>query len=295
MKRVKKNKVGFIGLGIMGKPMVYNLVKNNYEVYFYARKRKIISEVSNIGGIFVPSIEDIPKHTNICITNLPNTRDVKTVVIGKMGLIKNLKKDSIVIDMSTISPDGAVEINDRLSIAKSSFIDAPVSGGEAGAKSGELSIMVGGDKSIFRKIMPILKVLGNKITYIGKSGSGQICKACNQILVAKTIQSISEIISIASKSDINPMVIRDALLAGYANSRILEIHGKRMINADYKPGFKLSLHNKDLKIAKKLLEKLGLNLKGLNEVKKLMDSAQVAGLSDSDSSVIHTILEKTYK
>ncbi len=295
MKRVKKNKVGFIGLGIMGKPMVYNLVKNNYEVYFYARKRKIISEVSNIGGIFVPSIEDIPKHTNICITNLPNTRDVKTVVIGKMGLIKNLKKDSIVIDMSTISPDGAVEINDRLSIAKSSFIDAPVSGGEAGAKSGELSIMVGGDKSIFRKIMPILKVLGNKITYIGKSGSGQICKACNQILVAKTIQSISEIISIAGKSDINPMVIRDALLAGYANSRILEIHGKRMINADYKPGFKLSLHNKDLKIAKKLLEKLGLNLKGLNEVKKLMDSAQVAGLSDSDSSVIHTILEKTYK
>ena len=295
MKRVKKNKVGFIGLGIMGKPMVYNLVKNNYDVYFYARKRKIISEVSNIGGIFVPSIEDIPKHTNICITNLPNTRDVKTVVIGKMGLIKNLKKDSIVIDMSTISPDGAVEINDRLSIAKSSFIDAPVSGGEAGAKSGELSIMVGGDKSIFRKIMPILKVLGNKITYIGKSGSGQICKACNQILVAKTIQSISEIISIAGKSDINPMVIRDALLAGYANSRILEIHGKRMINADYKPGFKLSLHNKDLKIAKKLLEKLGLNLKGLNEVKKLMDSAQVAGLSDSDSSVIHTILEKTYK
>ncbi len=295
MKRVKKNKVGFIGLGIMGKPMVYNLVKNNYEVYFFARKRKIISEVSNIGGIFIPSIEDIPKHTNICITNLPNTKDVKTVVIGKMGLIKNLKKDSIVIDMSTISPDGAVEINDRLSIAKSSFIDAPVSGGEAGAKSGELSIMVGGDKSIFRKIMPILKVLGNKITYIGKSGSGQICKACNQILVAKTIQSISEIISIAGKSDINPMVIRDALLAGYANSRILEIHGKRMINADYKPGFKLSLHNKDLKIAKKLLEKLGLNLKGLNEVKKLMDSAQVAGLSDSDSSVIHTILEKTYK
>ncbi len=295
MKKVKKNKVGFVGLGIMGKPMVNNLIKNNYEVYFYARKRKIISEVTNIGGMFVPSIEDIPKFTNICITNLPNTKDVKTVVIGKRGLIKNLKKNSIVIDMSTISPGGAVEINDKLSIAKSSFIDAPVSGGEAGAKSGELSIMVGGDKSIFRKIIPILKVLGNKITYIGKSGSGQICKACNQILVAKTIQSISEIISIADKSDINPMLIREALLAGYANSKILEIHGKRMIDDDYKPGFKLSLHNKDLKIAKKLLNNLGLNPKGLNEVKKLMDLAQDAGLSDSDSSVIHTILEKTYK
>ena len=187
------------------------------------------------------------------------------------------------------------EIDDKLKIAKSSFIDAPVSGGEAGAKSGELSIMVGGNKSIYRKIKPILDILGNKVTYIGKSGSGQICKACNQILVAKTIQSISEIISIADKSDINPMVIRDALLAGYANSKILEIHGKRMINADYKPGFKLSLHNKDLKIAKNLLKKLGLNPKGLNEVKKIMDLAQISGLSDSDSSVIHTILEKTYK
>ena len=130
---------------------------------------------------------------------------------------------------------------------------------------------------------------------IGKSGSGQVCKACNQILVAQTIQSISEIITIARKSDINPMVIREALLAGYANSKILEVHGKRMITSDYKPGFKLSLHHKDLKIAKNLIKNMGLNLKGLNQVQKAMRSAENEGLSEFDSSVIHTILEKTYK
>ena len=197
--------------------------------------------------------------------------------------------------MSTISPEGAVSISSKLSKIKSYFIDAPVSGGEAGAKSGELSIMVGGNRKAYLKVVHILKCLGEKITYIGKSGSGQICKACNQILVAQTIRSISEIISISQKSTINPMLIREALLGGYANSKILEIHGKRMIKSDYKPGFKLSLHNKDLKIAKGLTVNLGLNLKGLNEVQKIMAIAEKEGLSELDSSIIHTILEKTYK
>ena len=134
-----------------------------------------------------------------------------------------------------------------------------------------------------------------RLAIVGKSGSGQICKACNQILVAQTIQSISEIITIARKSDINPMIIREALLAGYANSKILEVHGKRMITSDYTPGFKLSLHHKDLKIAKNLIKNMGINLKGLNQVQKAMRCAEREGLSDCDSSVIHTILEKTYK
>ena len=197
--------------------------------------------------------------------------------------------------MSTISPEGTRYINDKLRARKSYLVDAPVSGGEAGAKSGELSIMVGGDKSAYLKVKFILSILGSKITYIGKSGSGQVCKACNQILVAQTIQSISEIITIAKKSDINPMIIREALLAGYANSKILEVHGKRMITSDYKPGFKLSLHHKDLKIAKNLIKNMGLNLKGLNQVEKAMNRAEREGLSEFDSSVIHTILEKTYK
>ena len=295
MKRAKKNKVGFIGLGIMGKPMVINLIKNDIEVYFYARKKQIIDEISRIGGKFTPDPGDISKFTKTCITNLPNTKDVENIVVGKNGIINNLQAGSIVIDMSTISPEGTRHINHKLRAKKSFLIDAPVSGGEAGAKSGKLSIMVGGDKSAYLKIKFILSILGSKITYLGKSGSGQVCKACNQILVAQTIQSISEIITIAKKSDINPMIIREALLAGYANSKILEVHGKRMIKSDYKPGFKLSLHHKDLKIARNLTKNMGLTLKGLNRVQKAMRGAEREGLSEFDSSVIHTVLEKTYK
>ena len=295
MKSAKKNKVGFIGLGIMGKPMVINLIKNDIEVYFYARKKRIIDEISKIGGKFIPNPCDISKFTKIILTNLPNTKDVENIVIGENGIINNLKTGSIVIDMSTISPEGTRYINDKLRARKSYLLDAPVSGGESGAKSGKLSIMVGGDRSAYLKIKYILSILGSKITYIGRSGSGQVCKACNQILVAQTIQSISQIITIAKKSDINPMIIREALLAGYANSKILEVHGKRMITSDYKPGFKLSLHHKDLKIAKNLTKNMGLNLKGLNQVQKAMRSAESKGLSEFDSSVIHTILEKTYK
>jgi len=295
MNRVKKNKIGFIGLGIMGKPMAINLIKKGYEVSFFARNKRIINQITKLGGIYVPIVKDLPFHAKTIITNLPNTKDVKSVVIGKNGLLSNLKKDSCVIDMSTISPEATKEMSTTLNIKKAFFIDAPVSGGEEGAISGELSIMVGGDKGVFKKIKHILSILGKKITYIGTSGSGQICKACNQILVAQTIHSISQIIGIAVKAKIKPDIIRRALLGGYANSKILEIHGERMIKSNYKPGFKLSLHNKDLKIAKSLIKTLGLNLRGLNEVKKIMNEAENDGYSELDSSIIHRILEKTYK
>lgn len=294
MKSAKKYKVGFIGLGIMGKPMVLNLIKNNFEVYFFARKKNIIDEIVTAGGNFISAIEEIPNYTSLTITNLPNTKDVKQIVIGKRGLINNIKKGYVVIDMSTISPQGAREINTSLNTKNSYFIDAPVSGGEAGAISGTLSIMVGGDKKIYQKIEYVLAAVGKKITYIGDSGSGQVCKACNQILVAQTIQSISEIINIAKKSNIDPKLIREALLAGYANSKILDIHGMRMINSDFNPGFKLSLHHKDLKIAKNLTRQLSINLKGLNHVKQLMKLAEQENLSDLDSSAIHKIIEKIH-
>ena len=295
MKRAKKNKIGFVGLGIMGKPMVVNLIRDGYKVSFFARKKKIINEICKIGGIFVPLIKDLPLHADTIITNLPNTKDVKEVVIGKNGLLHKLKINSCVVDMSTIAPEGTKDISATLKRKGVFFIDAPVSGGEAGAISGELSIMAGGEKKAFTKVKPILSVLGKKITYIGGSGSGQICKLCNQILVAQTINSISQIIGIAMKAKIKPDIIRRALLGGYANSKILEIHGERMIKSDYKPGFKLSLHNKDLNIAKSFTRSLGLNFKGLNEVKKIMNEAENTGFSESDSSVIHRILEKTYK
>ena len=295
MIRVKKYKVGFVGLGIMGKPMVHNLLENKVQVYFYARKQKIIKSIEKHGGIFVSSVSELPKYANILITNLQKTKDVELVTTGKAGMLDNLKKGSCVIDMSTISPEGATQINSKLNKKGAFFIDAPVSGGEAGAILGNLSIMVGGDKKAFHKVKPILKMLGEKITYIGNSGSGQICKMCNQVLVAQTIQAVSEIINISRKSKVDASKVREALLGGYANSKILEIHGKRMIDSDFKPGFKLSLHYKDLKIAKSFLNSLGIQLKSLNQVKKLMNLAECEGLSDLDSSAIHSILEKTYK
>ena len=295
MKRIKKNKIGFVGLGIMGKPMVKNLIKSGYDVSFFARKKRIINEIRKIGRVFIPSIKDLPLYANTIVTNLPNTKDVKSVVIGKNGLLCNLSAGACVIDMSTISPKVTKEINAVLKTKKAFFIDAPVSGGEAGAISGELSIMIGGDKTAFNKIKHILSVLGKKITYVGDSGSGQICKACNQILVAQTIYSIRQIIGIAVKAKIKPGIIREALLGGYANSKILEIHGKRMIKSDYEPGFKLALHHKDLKIASSFIKSLGLNFKSLNEVKKIMKLAEIKGLSELDSAAIHRILEKTYK
>ncbi len=295
MNKNKKNCIGFIGLGIMGKPMAINLLKAGFNIYFYARKKSIIREIEGLGGTFIAKVSDLPKYVNILITNLPKTRDVEKIVTGRDGLINNLSHNNIVIDMSTISPETTIVINKLLTKKGSFFVDAPVSGGEAGAISGKLSIMVGGNKKAFNQVRSILSIIGEKITYIGKSGSGQICKACNQILVAQTIRSISEIITIAKKSKIEPSIIRTALLAGYANSKILEIHGKRMIDSNYKPGFKLSLHNKDLKIAKILVRNLGLTLQGLNSTQKLMESAEKNGLSELDSSAIHAILEKTYK
>ena len=169
MRRVKKNKIGFIGLGIMGKPMVVNLIRGGYRVSFFARKKKIINEIRKIGGKFVPLIKDLPLHAETIITNLPNTKDVKEVVIGKNGLLPNLKIDACVIDMSTISPEGTKDISSVLKKKEVFFIDAPVSGGEAGAISGELSIMVGGDKNAFIKIKSILSVLGKKLLILAKA------------------------------------------------------------------------------------------------------------------------------
>ncbi len=190
----KLNKiVGFIGLGIMGKPMVRNLLNSNYHVNFFARKKPVIKEIEKIGGEFNSNINDISKKSKIIITNLPDSNDVREVILGQNGLVKNIARGSIIIDMSTISPECTVDISNQLKEKGVSFIDAPVSGGEIGAINGELSIMVGGEKKIFNTVKPILSILGKSITYIGKSGSVKITRECNQILVAKTWMAVSKI------------------------------------------------------------------------------------------------------
>ena len=287
--------IGFIGLGIMGKPMVKNLIKSGYKVSFFARRKKIIDEITAIGGTYINNISDLPKICKIIILNLPKSNDVQNVVLGNEGLYENILHNTILIDMSTISPDVTSEISNKLKLKKSYLIDAPVSGGEIGAINGSLSIMVGGQKKIFKKILPILSVLGENITYIGKSGSGQITKACNQILVAGTMVAVSEVLLVAKKSGCNLNLIRDALMGGFANSKILEVHGRRMIDSDYKPGFKSKLHLKDLDIALKIAKDLNINLKGTKYSRKLMYQSVMDKKQEKDSSVIHEIIKKINK
>ena len=287
--------IGFIGLGIMGKPMVKNLLMSGYKVSFFARRKKVIDEISAIGGIYIKNISDLPKSCKVIILNLPKSNDVHNIVLGERGLYKNILPDTTLIDMSTISPDVTVEIADKLKVKKSYMIDAPVSGGEIGAINGNLSIMVGGQKKVFNKILPILSVLGENITYIGKSGSGQITKACNQILVAGTLVAVSEVLLMAKKSGCNLNLVREALMGGFANSKILEVHGNRMISSDYKPGFKSKLHLKDLDIALNIAKDLNINLKGTKYSRKLMHQSVVDKKQEKDSSVIHEIIKKINK
>ena len=287
--------IGFIGLGIMGKPMVKNLLKSGYKVSFFARRKKVIDEISAIGGVYIKNISDLPKSCKVIMLNLPKSNDVHNIVLGKRGLYKNILPDTTLIDMSTISPDVTVEIADKLKVKKSYMIDAPVSGGEIGAINGNLSIMVGGQKKIFNKILPILSVLGENITYIGKNGSGQITKACNQILVAGTLVAVSEVLLMAKKSGCNLNLVREALMGGFANSKILEVHGNRMISSDYKPGFKSKLHLKDLDIALNIAKDLNINLKGTKYSRKLMHQSVVDKKQEKDSSVIHEIIKKINK
>jgi 2-hydroxy-3-oxopropionate reductase len=287
--------IGFIGLGIMGKPMVKNLLKSGYKVSFFARRKKVIDEISAIGGIYIKNISDLPKSCKVIILNLPKSNDVHNIVLGERGLYKNILPDTTLIDMSTISPDVTVEIADKLKVKKSYMIDAPVSGGEIGAITGNLSIMVGGQKKVFNKILPILSVLGENITYIGKSGSGQITKACNQILVAGTLVAVSEVLLMAKKSGCNLNLVREALMGGFANSKILEVHGNRMISSDYKPGFKSKLHLKDLDIALNIAKDLNINLKGTKYSRKLIHQSVVDKKQEKDSSVIHEIIKKINK
>jgi len=289
------NEIGYIGLGIMGKPMVKNLMAAEYSIVFYARKANVIKEISSIGGRYVDNIPEISKSSKIIFLNLPDSDDVHEVIFSKTGLFSNLSKGSIIIDMSTISPEATKKMAKKLERKNCYLIDAPVSGGEVGAINGNLSIMVGGKKNIFNKIKHLLSVLGNNITYIGNSGSGQVTKACNQILVAGTMVSVSEILLLAKKLKCDLRLVKKALMGGFANSRILDLHGERMISNDYEPGFKARLHLKDLNIAVSLSDKIGLNLKSAKYSRKLMKIANQNNGQDKDSSIINKIITKNKK
>ena len=287
--------IGFIGLGVMGKPMLCNLLRNGHKVNFFARKKTIINFISRKGGIFVNSIGELAKKNKIIFLNLTDDDAIDDVIFSTNNLADNLTQGSIIVDFSTISPSKAVNVSKILKKKKSYFLDCPVSGGEIGAIKGNLSIMVGGELRIYKKMSHLLKCVGENITYIGGSGSGQVAKVCNQIVVAQTINAISEIFVLAKKTKTSQKKIREALLGGFAFSKILEIHGEKIITQNFKPGFKTHLHLKDLKIAVNLAKKYGLSLRGAEYSKKLLEEAVRSNLQDEDSASISRIVEKLSK
>jgi len=242
--------IGFIGLGIMGKPMALNLMKAGHRLVVTSRSRKPVDEVVAAGATAAASPAEVAKAATIIITMVPDTPDVEKVLTGENGVLTELKPGAVVIDMSTISPVVTKKLAAQVAAKGGSMLDAPVSGGEIGAKNATLTIMVGGDEKTFERARPVLACMGKpeSVTYIGESGAGQIAKLCNQICIGGALAGVAEAYALATSAGIDRSRVRQALLGGFAGSKVLEFHGQRMITGDYKPGFFTRLYQKDLRL-----------------------------------------------
>lgn len=283
--------IGFIGLGIMGKPMAGNLIKNGHSVSLYSRSG-IPKGLIEQGGKPCVSAKQVAQKADIIITMLPDTPDVEKVLFGEDGVAQGLSRGKIVMDMSSISPVETKKFASDINRLYCYYVDAPVSGGDTGAKDATLTIMVGAEEKIFIQIKPILELMGEKITLIGDNGAGQICKIANQIIVALTIEAVGEALLLVSKADVDQNKVRQALMSGFASSRVLEVHGERMINRAFEPGFRVELHQKDLNIALSNAHALGINLPNTTATLELLNTCAAQGDAKLDSSVIIRSLEK---
>lgn len=241
--------IGFIGLGVMGKPMAHNLLKAGYPLIVHNHHQQVTDEFLAGGARAAEHPRDVAAQSDVVITMLPDAPQVEEVIAGPEGILAGVHQGLIVIDMSTISPLVASSLAARLASCGVSMLDAPVSGGDKGASAGTLSIMVGGDHEVFLRCQPIFEAMGKTITYVGKSGSGQIVKACNQIVVALIIEAVSEALVLGSKAGVDPATILQVLNGGLASNRVIEMRGEGMLTHTFTPGFRIALHRKDLGIA----------------------------------------------
>ena len=241
-------RIGFIGLGLMGTPMTKNLLKAGYELTVHDINRKALEELEGLGAKKASSPKDIAESAEAVILNLPGDAEVEEVIRGKDGLLKGGRADSVLVDMGTISPLTAKRMADILEKHKIDMLDAPVSGGQEGAREGSLTIMVGGKPEVFERMQPVLQRLGKNVIHIGGHGAGQVAKAANQIIVGLTIEAVAEALVFAAKSGVDAEKVRKALLGGYAQSRVLELHDKRMTGRNLLPGGKVRSHKKDLRL-----------------------------------------------
>ncbi|MGD8947033.1 MAG: 2-hydroxy-3-oxopropionate reductase [Desulfobacterales bacterium] len=291
-RKVRMERIGFIGLGIMGKPMARNLIKAGYTMVVHSRSRGPVDELATEGALPAASPQEVAEQSDVVITMLPDSPDVETVVIGKDGVVSGVSSGMLFIDMSTIAPATAHIVYETLKAKGVDSLDAPVSGGEVGAKEATLSIMVGGSEDAFQRAMSIFEVMGKNIVLIGGPGAGQVAKACNQIVVGVTIQAVSEALILARKSGVDPIKVREALLGGFAQSRILDLHGQRIVNRNFQPGFRIRLHRKDLGIALQTGREVSLPLMATSTVAELMNAQIARGNGDLDHSSLAMLLEQ---
>src|SRR5215831_4410534 len=283
--------LGFIGLGIMGRPMAGHLQAAGHKMFLYTRS-KIPQELLDKGGEACRSSKEVAERADIIFTMVSDTPDVEQVLFGKSGVAEGLSKGKILVDMSSISPIATKGFAKKIEELGCFYVDAPVSGGEVGAKAATLTFMVGARDEIFERVKPLFQLMGKTITLIGGNGDGQTAKVANQIIVALNIEAVSEALLFASKAGADPAKVRQALLGGFAASRILEVHGERMLKRTFAPGFKIQLHAKDLNIALSGARALNVSLPGTSLCQELFNANSANGEAGLDDSAMVRVLER---
>ena len=285
-------KIGFIGPGIMGGPMALNLINGGHRLWVYARRPAAARALVAAGAMLCDSPAEVAQHADVIFSIVSDTPDVESVIFGENGIASTARRGSVIVDMSTISPTATKSFAERLAKLDIAMLDAPVSGGETGAINGTLSIMVGGKSAVFERVKPLFECLGKNIVHIGDHGAGQVAKACNQIVVAVTIEAVAEALTFARKNGADPARVREALMGGFAGSKIMEVHGKRMLDNDFKPGFKVGLHQKDMRIVMETAHQLGVALPAAALVAQHLNALMGTGDTDLDSAAIVKVVAR---
>ncbi len=283
-------KIGFIGLGIMGTPMVGHLIQAGHQLFVYTRG-KMPDAIASSSATQCLSAKGVAERADIVFTMVPDTPDVEAVLFGDHGIAAGLSPGKTVVDMSSISPLATKTFAQKINALGCGYLDAPVSGGQVGAKNATLSIMVGGDEAVFEKIKPLFELMGKNITLVGGNGDGQTAKVANQIIVALNIEAVGEALLFAARAGADPARVRQALMGGFASSKILEVHGERMVKRTFDPGFRIELHQKDLNLALSTARALGVSLPNTATAQELFNSCVAHGGKAWDHSAMVRALE----
>lgn len=284
--------IGFIGLGLMGRPMAKNLLKAGFPLIVNSRSPAPVDDLVASGATRAASPAEVARHATRIFTMVPDSPDVELVLEGPDGVFGAMQPGTILVDTSTIAPSTARRLAARAASLGAVMLDAPVSGGDIGAEAGTLSIMVGGDQAAFDAMKPLFDVMGNpeRVVRIGDSGAGQLCKACNQIVIGGTLAAVAEAFIMARKAGVDPAKVREALLGGFAASRVLELHGERILKGNYTPGFRAKLYAKDLRIAAATLAEYDVPAPVSAAVHQLVEALVAAGRGEDDCSALATVL-----